>query len=103
MLEFMLYLNTLSRQQREISFCFLDTPLSECLRRINERNGGRPINERIVASKHRTIARHAEYYRAGGIRSELLSTAGSKQEVLDRFVRLYSLSESFNCVKGTKT
>ena len=38
-------------------WAFLDTPLDVCLRRIQERNGGKPIQEDQVASKHRTIAR----------------------------------------------
>jgi hypothetical protein len=103
MLEFMLYLNAFSKAQREISYCFLDTPLSECLSRIYQRNGGRQINERIVASKHSTIARHAAYYRASGIRCEVLDTSGSKQEVFERFTQLFSLgsgSSNESAIRG---
>lgn len=38
-------------------WAFLDTPLDICLKRIQERNGGKPIKEDQVADKHRTIAR----------------------------------------------
>lgn len=38
-------------------WAFLDTPLEVCLRRIQERNGGKPIQEQQVADKHRTLAR----------------------------------------------
>ena len=38
-------------------WAFLDTPLEVCLKRIQERNGGKPIKEDQVADKHRTIAR----------------------------------------------
>lgn len=36
-------------------WAFLDTPLEVCLKRIQERNGGEPIKEELVASKHKTI------------------------------------------------
>lgn len=41
-------------------WAFLDTPLEVCLKRIQERNGGKPIKEDQVADKHRTIARVRE-------------------------------------------
>lgn len=41
-------------------WAFLDTPLDVCLKRIQERNGGKPIKEDQVADKHRTIARVRE-------------------------------------------
>lgn len=34
---------------------FLDTPLDVCLARIQQRNGGKPIKEDLVADKHKTI------------------------------------------------
>ena len=36
---------------------FLDTPVSLCLRRIQQRNGGKPIKEELVTDKHLTISR----------------------------------------------
>lgn len=36
-------------------WAFLDTPLEVCLKRIQDRNGGAPIKEELVASKHKTI------------------------------------------------
>jgi len=36
---------------------FLDTPLETCLERIQIRNGGKPINEKLVEQKVRTIDR----------------------------------------------
>lgn len=36
-------------------WAFLDTPLEVCLKRIQERNGGAPIKEDLVAAKHKTI------------------------------------------------
>lgn len=36
-------------------WAFLDTPLEVCLKRIQDRNGGEPIKEDLVANKHKTI------------------------------------------------
>lgn len=47
-------------------WAFLDTPLEVCLKRIQERNGGKPIKEDQVAAKHRTIARVREKALADG-------------------------------------
>lgn len=38
-------------------WAFLDTPLDVCLQRIQQRNGGEPIKEDLVADKHTTIRR----------------------------------------------
>lgn len=46
-----------AHQNGGMAWAFLDTPLDVCLRRIQERNGGKPIQEDQVADKHRTIAR----------------------------------------------
>ena len=35
---------------------YLDTPLDVCLKRIQERNGGKAINEKLVADKIRSIS-----------------------------------------------
>jgi hypothetical protein len=45
---------------------FLDTPLEVCLGRIQERNGGKPIKEDLVAGKWRTINRVKEKAEAAG-------------------------------------
>jgi P-loop Nucleotide Kinase1 len=77
---------------RRISFCFLDTPLELCLERIRLRNGGKPIVERIVASKHRIIARHRSFYVEQGVYCPLLdATNGTPTEVLSRFLNLYGV------------
>lgn len=36
-------------------WCYLDTPLEKCLQRIQQRNGGKAINEQLVADKVRAI------------------------------------------------
>lgn len=41
--------------QGRFCWAYLDTPLETCLARIQERNGGKEINEGLVASKVRAI------------------------------------------------
>lgn len=55
-----------SRANGGMIWAFLDTPLEVCLKRIQERNGGKPIKEEQVAAKHRTIARVREKALADG-------------------------------------
>lgn len=45
------------REHGGMLWAFLDTPLEVCLKRIQERNGGKPVKEDQIADKHRTIAR----------------------------------------------
>jgi len=57
-----------SRANGGMLWAFLDTPLEVCLKRIQERNGGKPIKEEQVAAKHRTIQRVKEKAKADGER-----------------------------------
>lgn len=41
-------------------FVYLDTPLDVCYRRIQQRNGGKPIKEDLVADKYRSIRSTAD-------------------------------------------
>lgn len=50
-----------------MTWAFLDTPLEVCLKRIQERNGGKPVKEDQVADKHRTISRVREKALADGL------------------------------------
>jgi hypothetical protein len=75
---------------REISFCFLNTPVTECIRRIYVRNGGKPFNEANVAAKDGSVWSSFEHYvRKGDVRCSVLNTNRSKEEVLDCFLELY--------------
>lgn len=40
-----------------MAWAFLDTPLDLCLKRVQERNGGKPVKEDQIADKHATIGR----------------------------------------------
>lgn len=55
-----------SRANGGMIWAFLDTPLDVCLKRIQERNGGKPIKEDQVAAKFKTIARVREKALADG-------------------------------------
>lgn len=41
-------------------WAFLNTPLDVCLKRIQDRNGGKPVKEDQIEGKHRTILRVRE-------------------------------------------
>jgi len=88
--ELMKAFNAVNR--RELSICFMGTPLKECLRRIQERNGGKPINETLVEQKYRNSLGHLKYYLdQGDIDVKVLNTSGTKVEVLRKFCELYPL------------
>ena len=61
-----------SRNNGGMTWAFLDTPLEVCLRRIHERNGGKPIKEDQVADKHRTLLRVREKADAAGEKVRLI-------------------------------
>ena len=79
-----------SVHEREVSFCFMGTPLKECLRRIQVRNGGKEINTALVASKYKNSVTHLKFYlEQGDVDCKVLKTRGTKLEVLQRFLGLY--------------
>lgn len=53
--------------ERQIVVVSLLPPLKECLRRIQKRNGGKPIKEDLVAGKWSTVARNADKFSDEGI------------------------------------
>lgn len=58
-----------SYPQRTVIVLNLMPPLQECLRRIQSRNGGKPIKEDLVASKWATVAKNADKFSEAGILS----------------------------------
>lgn len=75
---------------RELGFCFMGTRLKECLRRIQARNGGKPINEEMVRQKYQNSAKHLQAYLDEGlVPCTVLDTTGTKQEVFQKFLELY--------------
>lgn len=54
---------------RQIIVVSLLPPIEVCLERIQQRNGGKPIKEELVASKWRTVAKNADKFSEAGILS----------------------------------
>lgn len=54
---------------RKIIVLNLLPPVEECLRRIQQRNGGKPINEELVRSKWATVDKNADKFTEAGILS----------------------------------
>lgn len=56
-----------SYPERTVIVLNLIPPLEECLKRIQARNGGKPIKEDLVASKWATVAKNADKFSEAGI------------------------------------
>lgn len=68
----------------------LTTPLQTCLDRIQERNGGKPIKEELVAAKERMIHRGFPYFDEAGFRVVRIDTSKySKAKMIEKFLRAY--------------
>lgn len=75
---------------REVCFCFMGTPLKECLRRIQIRNGGKEINEDLVKGKYRNSVKQLRYYlEQGDVNCSVLNTHGTMQDVFKRFLGMF--------------
>lgn len=86
--ELMLKFNEVHK--RQTSFCFMGTKLKTCFRRIQSRNGGKPINEELVRQKYRNSCVQLKWYlEQGTVDCKVLNTTGSKREVFDRFMGMY--------------
>lgn len=55
--------------ERTVVVVNLLPPLEECLKRIQNRNGGKPIKEDLVSSKWSTVANNADRFSKAGILS----------------------------------
>jgi len=75
---------------RQVSFCFMGTPLKEALRRIQIRNGGKEINTALVAQKYQNSIRQLKFYlEQGDVDCKVLKTSGTMEDVFKRFCGLY--------------
>jgi predicted ABC-type ATPase len=76
--------------ERDLSFCFMGTRFKECLKRIQRRNGGKPIKEELVRSKYKNATTHLRYYlEQGKVPCTVLDTNCSRQEAFNRFLGMY--------------
>lgn len=63
-------------------------PLEVCLERIQQRNGGKPIKEELVASKWRSVNSGVEYFREAGLTCIRIDTSKcSKESMLKCFLK----------------
>lgn len=68
----------------------LTTPLQTCLARIQSRNGGNPINEKLVSDKERMIHRGFPYFDEAGFKVVRIDTSKySKAKMISKFLRAY--------------
>jgi hypothetical protein len=65
--QLLVHLNNSERYaDRRAIMLFPTTTVEECLRRIQARNGGKPINEQLVRDKHENNRKSREWYLAEG-------------------------------------
>lgn len=63
-------------------------PLEVCLERIQQRNGGKPIKEDLVASKWHTVNSSVDYFREQGLTCLRIDTSKcSKESMLKNFLK----------------
>lgn len=63
-------------------------PLEVCLKRIQQRNGGKPIKEELVAGKWRSVNSGVDYFRAQGLTCLRIDTSKcSKESMLKNFFK----------------
>lgn len=63
-------------------------PLEVCLERIQQRNGGKPINEVMVGDKWRMVASGIKYFKEAGLTSLKIDTSKcSKESMLKNFLK----------------
>lgn len=66
-----------------MTWAYLDTPLETCLARIQKRNGGKPINEQLVADKVRSIESTRRKAEAAGERVVTIRHKKALEDVLE--------------------
>lgn len=63
-------------------------PLEVCLERIQQRNGGKPIKEDLVASKWRSVNSGVDYFKSHGLTAIRIDTSKcSRESMLKNFLK----------------
>lgn len=79
---------SLESQGHQVLIMAFVPPLSVCLERIQQRNGGKPIKEDLVENKWRSVNSGVEYFRQAGITTLRIDTSKcSKENMLKNFLR----------------
>lgn len=69
-------------------------PLEVCLKRIQKRNGGKPIKEDLVAGKYKTVERNATKFLNAGFQSITWdNSVVEKSDMLDRFFEIIEVNQ----------
>lgn len=63
-------------------------PIEVCLERIQKRNGGKPIDEKLVASKWRSVYSGVDYFKEAGLTCLRIDTSRcSQNRMLENFLK----------------
>ena len=82
--------------EREIIIYNILPPLETCLKRIQERNGGKPIKEDLVAGKWNTVKNNSSYFSQAGFNSIDVSNDGiNRQDTLGWYFKNIGAAEQF--------
>ena len=78
----------LEKYDHQILIMAFVPPLEVCLERIQQRNGGKPIKEDLVASKWRSVNSSVDYFRNEGLTAIRIDTSKcSKDSMLKNFLK----------------
>ena len=72
----------------EITTVFFTSTVDECLARIMQRNGGKPVNVNNIVQKQITVQRRIEQWNERGYKSYKFDNKGSKEELIERLTKL---------------
>ena len=90
-------LNTKYSSTRDIIIFNILPPLEVCLQRIQQRNGGKPIKEEMVASKWATVEKNISHFQNAGFRCIKADNSGVlMSETLEWFFALVNPGDSIN-------
>lgn len=79
---------SLEAQGHQVLIMAFVPPLEVCLKRIQSRNGGKPINEELVASKWRSVDTGVDYFRNEGLTCLRIDNSKcSKESMLKNFLK----------------
>ena len=72
--------------EREVYIVSLLPPVENCLRRIQKRNGGKPIKEELVVSKWETVFRNVQKFIDEGLISLTWDNRGARRKGMPKLI-----------------
>ena len=86
---------------REVYVVSLIPPISHCLKRIQKRNGGKPIKEELVASKWRSVRRNVDKFKSEGLMSFTWDNRGALRYGMPKLIhQLETRIENYKIIMG---